>query len=204
MNSPRAKFTMPVMPKVSVMPSAMMPYMAPMMAPFSTWPRTSWVTVSGLLRSHRAERPVHDEPCAELRPPSEPPPKQGCAGKAGARTAAITLHGVLSDRPLARIDVSDLEGAALLEPHHIEVEDRLAALVEADLPEPVVGHRHQRLPDGHGIVDGAGLLHRLDEHVDVVVAGGRAEGSLVVREVPLVEILVGLDELGHLGILLLG
>jgi hypothetical protein len=36
MNSPRAKFTMPVMPKVRVMPSAMMPYMAPMMAPFST------------------------------------------------------------------------------------------------------------------------------------------------------------------------
>src|SRR5437773_7451270 len=104
MNSPRAKFTMPVMPKVSVMPSAMIPYMAPMMAPFSTWPRTSWVTVSGFLRSHRAERPVHDEPCAELRPPSEPPPKQGCAA----------LHGVLSDRPLARIDVSDLEGAALL------------------------------------------------------------------------------------------
>src|SRR5438105_1638098 len=47
MNSPRAKFTMPVMPKVSVMPSAMMPYMAPMMAPFSTWPRTSWLTGSG-------------------------------------------------------------------------------------------------------------------------------------------------------------
>src|SRR6266536_3771406 len=223
MNSPRAKFTMPVMPKVSVMPSAMMPYMAPMMAPFSTWPRTSWLTGSGFdflttpaassratgsRRALRQRAGMYGSQSLTPRalgggsaPLPNLPPRQGCAGKAGARTASIT--GFLR-QALARVDVGDLQRAALLEPHHVEVEDRLAALVEADLPEPVVGHRHQRLLDRHRIVDGAGLLYRLDQHVDVVVAGGRAEGGLVVREVPLVEILVGLDELGHLRVLLLG
>src|SRR5712692_10072833 len=50
MNSPRAKFTMPVIPNVSVIPSAMMPYMAPMIAPLRTWPRTSCVTDYSLAR----------------------------------------------------------------------------------------------------------------------------------------------------------
>src|SRR5882672_4204400 len=156
MNSPRAKFTMPVIPNVSVMPRAMMPYIAPMIAPLRTWPRTSCVTPW------------------------------------------------LGQRPYTTLFRSHLEGAALLEPDDVEVEDGLALLVEADLPEPVVGHRHERLLDGGGVVDGASLLHRLDQHVDVVVARGRAEGRLIVREVALVEVLVGLDELRDLWILLLG
>src|ERR1051326_130750 len=150
MNSPSAKFTMPVMPNVSVMPSAMIPYMAPMMAPFRTCPRTSCVT------------------------------------------------------RLLRIDRGDLDGAALLQPHHVEIEDRLALLVEAEAPHALVRHAHQLLLHRRGIVDGARLLHRFDEHVDVVVAGRGAERRLVVGEVALVERLVGRDELLDLRVLLLG
>src|SRR5499426_286047 len=149
MNSPRAKFTMPVMPKVSVMPRAMMPYMAPMMAPLSTWPKTSCVTL------------------------------------------------------LVGVDVLHLQGAALLEADDVEVEDGLALLVEADLPEAVVSHGQEGLLHRRGIVHRARLLHGLHQHVHVVVAGGGAQRSLVVGEVALVEILVGLHELGDLGILLL-
>src|SRR5215469_16912035 len=148
MNSPRAKFTMPVIPKVSVMPRAMMPYIAPMMAPFNTWPRTSCVKLVG-------------------------------------------------------VDVLHLQGAALLEADDVEVEDGLALLVEADLPEAVVGHGHEGFLHRRGIVYRARLLHGLHQHVHVVVAGGGAQRSLVVREVALVEVLVGLHELGDLGIFLL-
>src|SRR5712692_11087658 len=78
-----------------------------------------------------------------------------------------------------RVDVRHLEGAALLEPDDVEVEDGLALVVEADLPEPVVSHGHERLLDRGGVVDGASLLHRLDQHVDVVIARGREGGSLI-------------------------
>src|SRR5439155_21730783 len=150
MNSPSAKFTMPVIPNVSVIPSAMIPYIAPMMAPFRICPRTSCVT------------------------------------------------------RLLRIDRGDLDGSALLQPHHVEVEDGLALLVEAEAPHAVVAHAHELLLHGHGILDGACLLHRLDQHVHVVVAGGGAERRLVVREIALVESLVGGDELLDLQVLLLG
>src|SRR5436189_128654 len=102
--SPSAKFTMPVIPNVSVMPSAMIPYIAPMMAPFRICPRTSCVT------------------------------------------------------RLLRIDRGDLDGAALLQPHHVEVEDRFAFLVEAEAPHAVVAHAHELLLHGHGVLDGARLL----------------------------------------------
>src|SRR6266536_784493 len=209
MNSPRAKFTMPVMPKVSVMPSAMMPYMAPMMAPFSTWPRTSWLTGSGFdflttpaassratgsRRALRQRAGMYGSQSLTPRalgggsaPLPNLPPRQGCAGKAGARTASIT--GFLR-QALARVDVGDLQRAALLEPHHVEVEDRLAALVEADLPEPVVGHRHQRLLD---------LLEVLRDvhHVlldDVLVLETRTEGAAHEEEL---RELAGLRRLPH-------
>src|SRR5689334_19956982 len=45
MNSPSAKLTMPVIPNVSVIPSAMMPYIEPTIAPFRTWPATSESTL---------------------------------------------------------------------------------------------------------------------------------------------------------------
>src|SRR2546427_5780230 len=129
MNSPSAKFTMPVMPNVSVIPSAIIPYIAPMMAPFRICPRTSCVT------------------------------------------------------RLLRIDRGDLDGSALLQANHVEVEDRFALLVEAEAPHAVVAHAHELLFHGHGIVDGARLLHRFYEHVHVVVARGGAERRLVVGEI---------------------
>src|SRR5206468_603992 len=149
MNSPSAKFTMPVIPNVSVIPSAMIPYIAPMMAPFRIWPRTSCVT------------------------------------------------------RLFRIDRGDLDGAALLQAHHVEVEDGLALFVEAETPHPVVAHAHELLLHRDGIVHRARLLHRLDQHVHVVVARGGAERRLVVGEIALVERLVRGDELLDLRILLL-
>src|SRR5512137_2805144 len=96
MNSPSAKFTMPVIPNVSVIPSAMMPYIAPMMAPFSTCPRTSCVnaasasywglargqsTRGGLLAPPLRSRGDDGSPRgAPGAPPPRPPPPPNLSG----------------------------------------------------------------------------------------------------------------------------
>src|SRR5689334_10453994 len=127
MNSPSAKLTMPVIPNVSVIPSAMIPYIEPTIAPFRTCPATSESTLR---------------------------------------------------RALLRVDVGHLDGAAFLEPDDIEVEDLLALVVEAQAPEALVRHRHERALHRGRIIDGARLLHGLHQHVHVVVAGRRAERRL--------------------------
>src|SRR6188472_4423949 len=161
MNSPSAKFTIPVMPKVSVTPSAMIPYSVPTMTPLSVWPTSSWSI---------------------------------------ARVSAC----VPRSPALLNVDVGHADLAAPLQAHHVEVYDLLALLVVADLPETLIGHGQQLLADPGYVIDAARLLYRLDQHEQVIVAGGRAERRLIVREVALVECLVIGDEPGDLGIGLLG
>src|SRR5258706_8536349 len=161
MNSPSAKFTMPVMPNVKVTPSAMMPYSVPTMTPFSACPTSN----CSMNAASVPERPYA--------------------------------------RPLARLDLGDADLAAARHVDDVEVDDLLTLVVVADLPQPVVGHREQGLADLGDVADSAGLLHRLDEHEDVVVARRRTQRRLVVREVALVVRLVVGDELGDLRIGLL-
>src|SRR3954463_4858270 len=132
MNSPSAKFTMPVMPNVRVTPSAMMPYSVPTMTPLSACP-TNNCSMN------------RDLECARNR---------------------------RSD-PLARLDLGHADLAAARHMDDVEVDDLLALLVVADAPQPVIGKRDQGLANLGDVGDGAGLLHRLDEHEHVVVARGR-------------------------------
>src|ERR1700712_5390004 len=83
---------------------------------------------------------------------------------------------------LLGLDVRDADLAALRQLDHVEVEDGFAGGVVANVPEALVGLRHQRRLHLRHVVDSAGAFHRIDERVDVVVAGGRALRRLVVGE----------------------
>src|SRR5208283_2762992 len=146
MNTPKAKLTMPVIPKVSETPRATIPYSVPTIAPLRSCPRISW---------------------------------------------PIDLLG---------LDVGGSDDATLLHVHHVEAEDRFTGAVVAYVPDPVVGEGHQFLLHLRHVVHRTGALHRLDQHVNVVVAGGGAQRGLIVGKLALVEVLVRGDELLDLGL----
>ncbi|MGB7195587.1 MAG: hypothetical protein WBD81_19200, partial [Collimonas pratensis] len=68
----------------------------------------------------------------------------------------------------------------------VEVEYLFGVIIEADLPHALIGRGEKRGADFFDVVDRAGLLHRRDQHIDVILAGRRAERRLIVREVALV------------------